>query len=201
MKGNKMNFARAHGDYLEPHEESQAQQLHEFSEAVLAALNKGWVRAGHGMNGKNADLDPGGQLTIEHIEVLDLVKRDNLVVRATIKQYANICAPTDDNDKREKALQQNAEFIVCECTAYSGEWTGEDYWCFHRNGTVEIECTVDEMEENKAADIAERLAKAIMANPEVKAFEERMIELYREVDALHKLTNKQLGITRTKGTP
>jgi hypothetical protein len=158
----------------------------------------GHGRRQHGLNGKNADLDKGGQCVIKSITILDPVKSDTLIISIEVQHYANICTPTDDDEKREKSLQENAEFLVMDACAYSGEWTGSDYWCFSHNETVKVPLTLDEYEEDTNEEnlklLAERCADAVYNSSEGNDFETWSGELWQSVEDLHKLTNEALGI-------
>lgn len=186
---------KGHTDYLmSGSDDGSDTELYKFAQAILQEIETNYGRKNHGLFGKDADLDPGGQLKVKEIRVLDLVKRTNLVVRAEVYQYANICTPTDDNEKRQEALQEHAQFLIEDFTQYEGEWTGSDYWCFSRKANIETECTVDELEENQVKKVAERLVKAIQSNAQVKEFCLAVTDLYNDINNLHKLSNKDLNI-------
>jgi hypothetical protein len=191
-----MNFSQAHGDHLQPDEPDHG--LTAFAQRVFDQIDGAYSKKGHGMHGKDADLDPGGQLVVKSIVVLDPVKRKNLLVRAMVHQYASICAPEDENgdDERTSAMNEFATDIVCDEMRYNGNWTGSDYWSFHHDTIIECECTADEVEENAFEGVAERLVAAIHANQEVSDFIKSMADMANEISALHSMTDEQLGVKR-----
>jgi len=152
-------------------------------QTIAAALHndrtiKGYGRRQHGLCGKDADLDEGGQIVIKSLEVVDPLRAENLRLDAEVYCYANICEP-DDPERRE-----TAEEIVCTWNDYPGEWTGSDYWTFHHWAKVSVDVTVDEVDEAEgiAAEcifdiVAERLHTAITKHPEVIAFQSSMCAL------------------------
>ena len=154
----------------------------------------GYGKAGHGMNGKDADLDYGGQQLVTSLEVADPTGADTMKVVINLHLYASICEPileTEDEAKQEEATDA-AEFLVCDETQYNGEWSGSDYWQFHTDVTTSVPLTVDEYESIEDGDaealdgVAQRIAKACASNEEVHAFEQSMGNLAKAVDEIHK---------------
>lgn len=172
---------------------------HTPSQIIAEALRTeksivGYGRTQHGMNGKDADLDAGGQCAIRSVAIIET---NTLFIELHIERYANICIPTDDDKNRQDALQENAQFIIEDATAYPGEWTGSDYWCFNMEETLRVPLSLEEYErETRGKNIdrlASRCAKFIRKSKEGRAFERWAAELYHRVNALHKLTNAELG--------
>ena len=146
------------------------------------------------MNGKDADLDYGGQQLVTSLEVADPTGADTMKIVINLRLYASICEPileTEDEAKQEEATDA-AEFLVCDETQYNGEWSGSDYWQFHTDVTTSVPLTVDEYESIEDGDaealdgVAQRIAKACASNEEVHAFEQSMGNLAKAVDEIHK---------------
>ena len=155
---------------------------------------RGHGKPGHGMNGKDADLDEGGQCVIEEINIIDPVGSDTMFMELVILRYANICAPTDEDEAREEALHETAMNIVCDAWEYQGEWSGSDYWSFNYFETIRVPLMVEEYENPNLDALADRCAVAVEYSPKGKEFEQFATDLYNAVEDLHKLTNEELGI-------
>jgi hypothetical protein len=56
----------------------------------------GYGKPGHGMNGKDADLDAIGQFLVKQLEVVDPIKAENMKVLIHCRLYCNICPPDYD---------------------------------------------------------------------------------------------------------
>ena len=154
----------------------------------------GYGKRGHGMNGKDSDLDYGGQQLVKSLEVVDPTGADTMKVDINLHLYASICEPvleTEDEAKQEAATE-SAEFLVCDESRYNGEWTGSDYWQFHDDVTTSVPLSLDEYEsiedgDDEALDgVAQRIAKECASNAEVTAFESAMANLSKAVDEIHK---------------
>lgn len=203
MRGIDNPMAKADSD--DSPRQTIANALHEESTI------KGFGRRQHGLNGKDADLDNGGQCVVRGLYVYE--DKTGLRLGANLNLYANVCEPTDDDDSRkDKYMKEIATEIVCDETRYDGEWTGSDYWSFHIN--IEASCHITEAEydddgrsQKMLERIAERLVKAINANPEVPAFEKAMCDLNNAINELHKEdfgqfdTPKQMGWVGGDGRP
>lgn len=126
------------------------------------------------LNGKNADLDRGGQINVEIVE-LD----DDGYMHADVDCYANICAPEDER-KADIATE-----LVCECTEFPGEWSGSDYWTFHvPEFRIRIAAPAVQGTEDDAPLWAQALHDAIRAHASVKQFDERMGKLHDDIEAI-----------------
>jgi hypothetical protein len=141
--------------------------------------------------GKDADLDPGGQLSV----INAWLNEDTGKLAATLYVYANICEPCQHDDETVEAYEQRQELageVVCTWNDYPGEWTGSDYWTFWLEPSpYQVECdgvptksqeeglemTPEEL--NKQAGI---LVKAIFDCQEIKAFRQNMAELSKAID-------------------
>ena len=58
-----------------PADEGTATELIEFGRKVFEKAVSHYGRPQHGLNGKDADLDSGGQIVVKEVQVLDEVKR------------------------------------------------------------------------------------------------------------------------------
>ena len=67
----------------------------------------GYGKPGHGMNGKNADLDPVGQCLVKSLETVDSVDAKNMKVLIHLHIYATVCAPSGESMNLE-AVKENA---------------------------------------------------------------------------------------------
>lgn len=157
---------------------------------------KGFGRKCCGMNGKHADLDPSGQCVVDQIAIIDPVGEDTLFIELYLNRYVNICIPTDEDQEREKLLQECAESIILLADKYSGEWTGSDYWNFNYTEVIRVPLTVEEYENPNLFLLADRCAEAIYKSKEGNEFEEFAEDLNEAIDCLHNLCNNDLGIER-----
>lgn len=57
----------------------------------------GYGKAGHGMNGKDADLDRCGQCLVKELITVDPIGAENLRIDIVLRLYATICAPSYDS--------------------------------------------------------------------------------------------------------
>lgn len=163
---------------------------------------KGFGKRQHGMNGKDADLDHGGQCVVKRLEVLDPTGAESMIVRIHILQHANVCSPdgfdelegeTDEQyEARLEAANDAATEIVSSETRYEGEWTGSDYWSFRNEETIDVSLSVDEYESiadgSQAAidGMCSKLSEAIYAAVEkLGPFENAMTELNQAIDAIN----------------
>jgi hypothetical protein len=167
-------------------------------EIAIALLDekviKGYGRKCCGMNGKNADLDPTGQCVVDQIAIIDPVNSDTLFIEMYLNRYANICIPTDEDEEREKLLQECAENIILMADQYSGEWTGSDYWCFNYTEVLRVPLTVEEYENPDLVVLAERCADAIYQSKEGLEFEGFAKDLNEAIDSLQNLCNTDLAV-------
>jgi hypothetical protein len=139
-------------------------------------------RVGHGLCGKDADLDPGGQIKVKGTFLILDHKPPYAVIRLSV--YANICRPEDE----EQA--EIADELVFDENSYPGEWTGSDYWCFslqEEGYEMKVEYPHIDPIETEPEDInKEELAmfanKAIFSDPKIKAFQDCMSNLSKAID-------------------
>jgi hypothetical protein len=72
-------------------------------------------KAGHGMNGKHADLDSCGQCLVTELVTVDPVGADNMRIDIHLRLYATICAPSYDSidydGLKAKASPESKEFL------------------------------------------------------------------------------------------
>jgi hypothetical protein len=127
------------------------------------------------INGKDADLDRGGQVRV----TLCGIDEDGYI-HADVKCYAVICSPEDEQSA------EAAEAIVCDFSAYPGEWDG-DYWVFGADEfRIKIEAPCEQGTEDDAPLWAEALYKAIRAHPTATDFEQSMTALFDDVENIGK---------------
>ena len=138
-------------------------------------------RRGHGLCGKNTDLDPGGQILVCGAVVLP--DRNIPIISIKVRVYANICCP------EEPELSDIAESCVMDQTQYNGEWTGSDYWTFSLQdqepyvieanlSSVDVPDDADDIDKNKIAQVA---YNAIFSDDEIKSFRKAMTNLSKTI--------------------
>ena len=143
----------------------------------------GYGRRQHGLRGKDADLDPGGQIVIESVFVTDL-PTEGLFIGADVLCVANICAPYSPGPDSESIKEE----IVVTWDYPGGEWTGSDYWQFLCRAVVTaplFDAEYDDCDGVAAGKeppeilsrVAERLHEAIRSHPDVTGFTESMSAL------------------------
>ena len=159
------------------------------------------------MNGRDADLDHGGQMHLKSLQVVDPTGKDKMRVLMELYLYASICEPNlpfQDNHygedgqltpfaqmKEEEAMEQACHLVKAEFD-YSGEWTGSDYWTFSHTVKTFVEISVDEYaavdngSEETLQAIAQRLMTELRSNQEVKDFEHAMEQLAKRVARIAK---------------
>ena len=151
------------------------------------------------MNGKDADLNYGGQQLVESLVIIDPTGEESMKVEINLYLYASICEPVleTEDEKKQKEASEWAEALVCDENQYSGEWTGSDYWQFHTNIKTSVSLSVDEYEsvDNGNAQTLDAIARRIydecMNNEEALAFEESMSDLAKSVDEIHNHYEKE----------
>jgi hypothetical protein len=178
----------------------------------------GFGRRCHGMNGKDADLDYGGQLQVRSIYSHDPIGAKNLNIIMDLHSYASICEPIlDFNTEQEtyyfmkaqpklteaqmEELQeqatQMAEFYVMDFNGYDGEWTGSDYWQFRLETKARIEFSADDWDlcedgnQEAIHALSVKLSSECYENKEVQSFEESMKQLAKDVDSIPNQIQKQ----------
>jgi len=185
---------RTHTNHTGDNPDTDSVNQHIAEQLLNGKCLKGHGKVQHGMNGKDADLDPAGQCVIEEINIIDPVKSETMFIELHIARYANICTPTDDDEQREEVLQQCAENIVFGATEYSGEWTGSDYWCYSFQEVIRVPLLVAEYENPDFVILADRCADAVYNSPEGKNFEQFAIDLNKQIDNLYNLSDEDLGL-------
>ncbi|MBI9082702.1 MAG: hypothetical protein JEZ11_03835 [Desulfobacterales bacterium] len=142
-------------------------------------------RVGHGLCGKDADLDPGGQIKVVSACYFDA--GETWRAEARLQVYANICSPEGEEEG------EIAESIIMDENQYHGEWTGSDYWCFSMRSplissndvhVVSVNFPIDLDNEPTPDAVAQLLSDAIWSDPEIKAFQASMADLSRAIDAI-----------------
>jgi len=148
-------------------------------------------RRGHGLCGKDADLDYGGQIKVN--SAILMLDNDPPIATLKLNIYANICSPNND-DKAEIAQE-----LILDENRYYGEWTGSDYWCFSLGQTfaqalnhndndyylyiempfINLEDEPEDVDKNKCAEFA---YKAIFTDPTIKDFQASMADLAKVID-------------------
>lgn len=160
----------------------------------------GYGKPGHGMNGKDADLDRGGQCLLKSLVTQDPVGAKKMRVQINLHLYANVCEPyveqndgesDEDYDARRSSAMDVATEIVSDEQRYDGEWTGSDYWSFRTDVTLYVPLSLDEYEwieagrEKTLARIAARISRAICkGSKEIKEFETAMAALSDAIDKI-----------------
>lgn len=111
------SFAQMHNDWLDPdrHGLNDEQPIDLTEDKTI----KGYGRRQHGLNGKDADLDYGGQNKVNAAWW-----REDGTIEIEGVRYASI-VPSDEWNEEQHTLAQEIIFDV----PYSGEWDG-DYWVF-----------------------------------------------------------------------
>lgn len=127
---------------------------------------KGHGRRGHGLNGKDADLDVGGQIRVNEAWWFD---SDEIQISG--RRYASI-VPGEEWTEAQRDIAQE---LVCDC-AYPGEWDG-DYWVLGENFTLTVPCAWND-EESDEANIARACQAAVTAiEADSAQFEAAMTQL------------------------
>lgn len=162
----------------------------------------GYGRAGHGMNGKDADLDSCGQCLVKQLVTVDPLHADKMRIDIHLHLYANVCEPYVEQkdgeteeayETRREKLMEVATEIVCGEVRYNGEWTGSDYWCFKTDAVLSVPLSVQEYEWIESGHdkilkrVANRICKAIYkGNDETRTFEKSMKYMNKAIDSLSK---------------
>lgn len=145
---------------------------------------KGYGKVGHGMNGKDADLDDGGQCVVDEIFIIDPVKSNTMFIEMHIERYASICTPCHDDEEKEIEMQEVAEMIIMDHCEYEGEWTGSDYWSYKTKEIIRVPLTVDEYENPDLDILSKRCADAIYNSKEGSEFEEYVTNLNKKIESI-----------------
>lgn len=149
-----------------PGEEESATDLAEDSTL------KGYGRRGHGLCGKDADLDYGGQVVVKEAWWFA-----DGIIKVSGHAYASICPAEAYEFGSEPEYDEYMECmheVVCGC-GYLGEWS-DDYWVLHLDYDLKCDFEWDDAksdEENIEAACS-RAYDLIMEDKEVKAFQDEM---------------------------
>jgi hypothetical protein len=143
---------------------------------------KGYGRRDHGLNGKDADLDYGGQLVVKQAWWFEDGK-----ITIDASGYAAIVPREypEDGETQEHfdRYMDMATEVVCGGPGYSGEWDG-DYWVFSNPFSLTLQLDWDDSltdEENIDAALALAYDALEKANAE---FEREMTQLAKDINAL-----------------
>lgn len=152
-----------------PYDESEAIDL------TNGQSLKGYGRAGHGLNGKDADLERSGQITLDSAWWLD----DGVITIAGTR-YATIA---QDEDWSEAELDLAAE-LVCGCNIH-GEWVGDE-WNLSEQFSLRIDFPWpdDDTDEEAITKATEAAYKAIEKDSE--RFERELGLLHHALDQIGK---------------
>lgn len=132
---------------------------------------KGHGRKGHGLNGKDADLDYGGQ---NKVNTAWWFEDGKIQVDGT--RYVSI-VPNSNASNEQLNI---AESLVIDC-GYGGEWDG-DYWIISESYSLNLSLDWnDELSDEQNVEAAIDLALTAI-NKDSEAFESDMTELAKEVE-------------------
>ena len=111
----------------------------------------GYGKPGHGMNGKDADLDTCGQFTVKSLETVDPIKTDSMKILIHCYLYASICPAYYDGDdaEMEEYLLDQSTAIVCGMhpDTFSNDCMFDgDYWSGGLDVTLEVPLSINEYE-------------------------------------------------------
>lgn len=134
---------------------------------------KGYGRTDHGLNGKDADLDEGGQNVVREAYWFD-----SDTIHIVGSRYASICGSEDWTE----AQWEIATEIVCDAPE-PGEWDG-DYWVLTQDYELHVTCpwSDDETEEENIKRACAAAHDAICEDS--KAFEESMSALSKAMNSI-----------------
>ncbi len=134
---------------------------------------KGYGRRGHGMNGKDADLNYGGQNVVEsafwfedgHIEIEGY-------------RYASLVPDEEWTEAQTAAAQEMVGWL-----SYPGDWDG-DYWVMNDQYRLTVDCpwNDEETEEQNIKRACRSAYDAINANS--KNFEQELTDVSKAFDRL-----------------
>jgi len=140
-------------------------------------------RIGHGLCGKDADLDYGGQ-----IRVISCYWHSEGDIIAELSVFATICEPSQrDNEtdsNYESRLEEYAD-IIYFANEYGGNWTGDD-WEFWLSDDMSPKPYIVKIGldwDNSLSDkdnislATDSIYAAIWEDPKIKAFQNNMMEL------------------------
>jgi hypothetical protein len=100
-------------DTRQPEDDSPNQTINE--KLCDGTILIGWGKPGHGMNGKDADLDRIGQCLVTSLETVDPIGAKEMRVDIHLRLYASVCAPSYDSidldTLRKNASEELKEFF------------------------------------------------------------------------------------------
>jgi hypothetical protein len=159
--------------YLDSPDDSPKQTINE--KLCDGTILIGYGKVGHGMNGKDADLDRVGQCLVTELETQDPIGAKEMRIAISLRLYATICCPSYDSldfyrekmsDETRQALsgtldvdddkdfleylREQATMVVCGMHHDVGgniEWDEDSQWSGGINVTLYVPLSVDEYEE------------------------------------------------------
>jgi len=164
----KRTFARMHNEYLDAdrhNDTEQPVQLHD--DKTLISIGK----RGHGLNGKNADLDSIGQNVVNEAWWFA-----NGTIQVSGERYANICPPEDESK------QEDAQGIIWG-TDYPGEWS-DDYWTMSEKYSLTVPCEWNDAETDEQNTSRAVETTLVAISKDSLAFETEMASLNRMMGEL-----------------
>lgn len=130
---------------------------------------KGYGKRGHGLCGKDADLNAGGQIIVH-----EAVWTEDGIVRCEIEGYATL-SPSEEWTEEQKDSAQ--ETVMG--SGQPGEWDGGSWVCTYKT-TLKYES----QHENED-DVLAELHQKIWADPGLQSFRTEMIgcsEMFNQID-------------------
>lgn len=157
----------ANDPYAPYNQDSEPLQLHE--DKTL----KGYGRKGHGLNGKDADLDECGQNVVDEAWWYD----DNTITIEG-RRYASVCGDDDWDDDQWNVAQE-----IVSGEGIAGEWDG-DYWVLTQLYTLRTAClwNDDETEEQNIARACKAAMEAI--DQDSKTFEDAIRGIHKAFEEI-----------------
>ena len=155
-----------------PHDEGDTPTCVDLTDEFMRAYG----RIGHGLCGKDADLDYGGQIRVVFFGVSD----DYLI--AEFEPYATICS----NDEWDKETLEFAAEIIWN-SDIPVEWDGDDWGAYDAKTTIKVPLgAADAAEIKKLSDLdSETIEKAYDAIFEACGeFQKKVAYLSKELDKL-----------------
>jgi hypothetical protein len=134
---------------------------------------KGYGRVQHGLNGKDADLDYGGQNRVSEAWWME-----GGTISISGHRYASICPGEHWDDQ----LMDAATELVIDC-GYPGEWDG-DYWVIGEDYSLSLTLDWDDEKTEEENLKAARAAAVSAISEDSAAFESAMTALAKSMDTL-----------------
>jgi len=142
-----------------------------------------FAKPGHGLCGKDADLDYGGQIAI----VAAFLNEET--IEARLRVYATICPP--EGDEQADIAGEIVGTWADHPSGVSGEWTGDD-WCWSLSNveggqylvSIPIPFVSDGDYEADKKRAAQAIHDAIWEDEGIKAFRASMTGLAKVLDGI-----------------